>query len=1181
MDLVEGVDFLDYVRPGGTLDEIRLRSSLKQLVRGILALHEERILHRDLKPSNVLVDESGRVSILDFGLAAELQHAADQTASMQSRHFAGTPRYAAPEQAFGERSPATDWYALGIMLFEALVGEAPFRGTASELLIKKQNEEAPALSGRSDLPRDLTGLVDQLLRKLPRRRPGAAAICETLDIFDHSITHGAEDSSLIHTESQSNELLVGREAQLAELRSAYENRLTAREPGVVFISGRSGEGKTSLADAFLTSLRRDTAALVLSGRCYDRESVPYKAIDPLIDAMVSFLRSQANDSLDDWLPSDIHLLAHLFPILKRVDSIAARATGSLSHLDERQVRYRGFYALKDLLSNIGRTRPIVLFIDDLQWGDGDSAEVLYDILSPPGPPQVMLMGSFRSDEAEASSFLQEWSRLNSVRSATFEAIDVQVEPLSAEECLTLLANRVGVETEQLKQQAAGLFNDTQGNPYFLEQLIEGFNPETRQFTPVPLHEIIDRKLTRLPEESAELLSVIAVAGQAISLNEASLVAGSKTPLYSTITHMRSERLVRLIGSVDQKLVDTYHDKIRETVLGRMSDTQQRRRHLQLAEAIEARERLVADELFQNLSNSSTPGEFNGEISPRVFDLAHHFSQAGDQRAFVYQLLAAEQSLKAYAKEDALDLYQQAERLLPGDVSATLRYRISLAMGRVFLWNQLVDAATESCQQAVDIAENDFDRARAYAGLGHAHRQVANFDEAIKNYDAALEQLMVRRPQSTIGKLATFFATAVKVLFIPEYRYSSKNWVHNKHTFLKHEILYGMYRGVLTEKDFLAFMGVMTGAALAALQTGEPRHLAIGHAIGANLFSGLGMKRFGRLCLRRAGKLESQLRDPALRGVFVFATADSAFYLGSPREAAPLFDEAIPLLYRTGDVYDTAIVHHMNRHARAYVASASLELAAAKALFQLASEIDNTQTVCWGSYDMASASARRGDLSKACMYIQKSNEALNAEQYVMTEAIRASTDAFVKIQCSDYTRARELAKFAWELATRNLMLLDPTLLCLPLLIESTANANWNQPLTSADRKYLKGILRRSALIYPTIPNHQPHLRRVWGRANWALGKRRKAIRSFEKAIRLSKQKGMDYQLAKSLLDLAAVKSDGREDNRREAIRLLKKMESVIPRAESWLLGDQFDPAVVAPAPEEENADASKRRGQGDR
>ena len=284
------------------------------------------------------------------------------------------------------------------MLYEALMGEAPFRGTASELLIRKQNEDAPALSDHVDLPRDLTRLVDQLLRTEPRQRPDAAAICEMLEIVEGSISHDSTDSRLISAESRSQDLLVGRETQLADLQTEYENLSTSREPSVVFISGRSGEGKTSLAETFLTSLRRDSGALVLSGRCYDRESVPYKAVDPLIDAMVSFLRSQPSDTLDSWLPTDIHLLAHLFPILKRVDAIAGQPTGSLSHLDERQIRYRGFYALKDLLSNISQTMPIVLFVDDLQWGDGDSAEVLFDILSPPDPPPVMLMGSFRSDE---------------------------------------------------------------------------------------------------------------------------------------------------------------------------------------------------------------------------------------------------------------------------------------------------------------------------------------------------------------------------------------------------------------------------------------------------------------------------------------------------------------------------------------------------------------------------------------------------------------------------------------------------------------------------------------------------------------------------------------------------------------------------------------------------------------
>ncbi len=100
MDLVNGVDFLDYVRPGRRLEEERLRASLKELVRGVIALHEQGIVHRDLKPSNVLVDSHGHVSILDFGLVAELQEATDQTLSARTQNFAGTPRYAAPEQAF-------------------------------------------------------------------------------------------------------------------------------------------------------------------------------------------------------------------------------------------------------------------------------------------------------------------------------------------------------------------------------------------------------------------------------------------------------------------------------------------------------------------------------------------------------------------------------------------------------------------------------------------------------------------------------------------------------------------------------------------------------------------------------------------------------------------------------------------------------------------------------------------------------------------------------------------------------------------------------------------------------------------------------------------------------------------------------------------------------------------------
>ena len=189
--------------------------------------------------------------------------------------------------------------------------------------------------------------------------------------------------------------------------------------------------------------------------------------------------------------------------------------------------------------------------------------------------------------------------------------------------------------------------------------------------------------------------------------------------------------------------------------------------------------------------------------------------------------------------------------------------------------------------------------------------------------------------------------------------------------------------------------------------------------------------------------------------------------------------------------------------------------------------------------------------------------LSGERFFLTEAVRSATDGYVNLQSSAYAVARQRASLAWDVTIRKFFLIDQTLLCLPILIESIAGPRWDQLVATSDRKYLRKMLRRAAPLYPTMPNHQPHLRRVCGRAYWSLGKRRKAIRNVEKAIQLSEQKGMDYQRAKSLLDLAAVKEEGREENRRKAIQLLKSMESVIPRAESWLLGNQYDEEVVAP------------------
>ena len=182
MELVEGTDFLSHIRFGEAASSTtpltvvqldRLRMVLKQLVEGILALHQAGKLHRDIKPSNVLVSRTGRVVLMDFGLAAQLDRAGTHHSTKE--HILGTAAYMAPEQAAARPvSPASDWYSVGAMLFQSLTGRLPFRGSAFDMLRKKQ--EADVTWPATYEPVDLIQLSMDLLQRDPADRPSGEEI---------------------------------------------------------------------------------------------------------------------------------------------------------------------------------------------------------------------------------------------------------------------------------------------------------------------------------------------------------------------------------------------------------------------------------------------------------------------------------------------------------------------------------------------------------------------------------------------------------------------------------------------------------------------------------------------------------------------------------------------------------------------------------------------------------------------------------------------------------------------------------------------------------------------------------------------------------------------------------------------------------------------------------------------
>ncbi|HEU5021886.1 MAG TPA: serine/threonine-protein kinase, partial [Bryobacteraceae bacterium] len=469
-------------RPRAAPAPLKLRETMRQLARAVMALHAEGILHRDLKPSNVMITPEGRLFVLDFGVAARLNQFGE---SSQHTHFSGTAAYMAPEQAAGEAlSPAADWYAMGVMLYEALSGKRPFEGTVHALLRDKQKLEAPALEAdiveRDD---EVAKLCMALLRREPARRPRGAEVIARLG------------GSSVSAFPPKRAAFVGRESQLAALRSAFAGAAHGATK-VALIVGKSGMGKSALAGRFLAELESRDDALVLSGRCYESESLPFKAFDSIVDSLARYLMERTTAEVNRVLPRGLSALSQVFPVLNQVAAMGA-ATERHPPREARELRQRAFGALRDLLIRLGDLRRLVIYIDDAQWGDSDSAALLRHIVQEPDAPEMLLVAACREEHAEQSELL-------SALSAHPGCVRVPVGPLTGEEARRLAAELYGAGDERAERIA----RESGGSPYFMQELRE--TSEDSETRVVSLDAVLHGRVTALADGAKRLVEIAAV-----------------------------------------------------------------------------------------------------------------------------------------------------------------------------------------------------------------------------------------------------------------------------------------------------------------------------------------------------------------------------------------------------------------------------------------------------------------------------------------------------------------------------------------------------------------------------------------------------------------------------------------------------------------------------------------------
>ncbi len=533
----------------------RLRRALVQLVRAIDEVHRHGRLHGDIKPANVMVEPEGRLVLLDFGLSI-----------VQGRDAGrgGTLAYMAPEQVTGGPTPASDLYAVGVTLYELLCGELPFGAT--EMWARKQAvPPLPALRSPA-LPADLAALCVRLLSPTPVDRPSASEVLRELE----SRTGSAVDP-------RPEGIFVGRERELAALSDAFEDSRRGAVR-VVAVHGESGIGKTSLIERFLEQSARLHQVIALCGRCCARETIPHRTLDGIIDALAERLSDKPTEAAPRLPAQHVSALVRLFPVLGR--SPFARDATPCTVIDPDELRRQATEALAILLRELPRQGPLVLWVDDLQWGDDDGAAMLGDLLRVAATP-ILCVVSYRDAEADGTGVEAFLRRAPSVSS-------VRVGRLTAGTTSHLVDRLLATEAPSLRALAASIARQAGGSPLFAAQLVHYLRAGSRgpqRVTEISLEAAIQARIEGLPTAARIVLDVIALADQPLPRTIARQAARPPHAGRDPFRELQLAHLIRAADAAESGLVQPAHDRIRQAVVAGLASAHRARLHGALARAL--------------------------------------------------------------------------------------------------------------------------------------------------------------------------------------------------------------------------------------------------------------------------------------------------------------------------------------------------------------------------------------------------------------------------------------------------------------------------------------------------------------------------------------------------------------------------------------------------------------------
>lgn len=1136
MELLEGVDFLQYVRHGcdasnslgvdepqeaglTVLQLLRLRRGLAQLSLGLAALHAKGIIHRDIKPSNVLVTREERVVLLDFGLVVDLEKS--RTEGGADRNVMGTILYMSPEQAGARQlTYSSDWYSVGVMLYEALTGEVPFIGELVQVLMDKQRRlpRRPRQLVPST-PEDLDRLCMSLLQRFPADRPSGEEVIQQL--YQTNAWRNVLHTTPVLVPSS---LLVGRERHMKILSSCLED-VKQGQPVTLFLQGRSGMGKSALALEFLERVRVDPRVLVLSGRCYQQESMPFKALDSLVDALARHLHRLTDAEVEPLLPRDWEALTRIFPVLGDIGPPQERPYSGGKLRDQQELRQRAFGALREILSRIGTRQPLVLCIDDLQWGDEDSAALLAYLLQPPDPPLMLLLGTYRAEDADTSPFLKMLQETRRKATVPWEIQELAIEPLAPDESRQLALSLLENTGEEAARHAELIAQEGGGSPYFVQELVRHVVSQGRVdwSVRINLDEVLWSRVRQLPANARRLLEVLAVASRALPVRTAFRAADVGMQGPELLQQLRLSHFVRSAGIEGEPQIETYHDRIRETVGRHLESTELIGVHRKLASILEAALQLDLPALSERLLHAR-PSErpaLCAEVRPadwqHIFHLARHHDAVGDHhRAMAYALLAGERARSQYSLETAEQHFRMAERGLQS-AEQDVAYHIVTSCGEVLMLRGKYEEARDRFLTSRQLSQGDLARAETDGELGELAFKQGDMKTASEAIERALKSLGRPMPRSTLGMLPLLLREGTVQLLhtlLPRWFLAKRSLDGAQRDLLAVRLLSRLSYTYWFENSVFAVTAQLRAMNLIELYpaTAELARVYAEHAVAMSL---LPYARRGIAYAQRSWEIRQQFGDLwgqahalHLHGILLYALSRYTDCIAKCREAIQLFEQA-------GDFWEVNMARY--QVAASLYRLGRLREAAdeARRLRQSGLDLGDVQAMALGLdvWSKATRGQLSADIIQAALQQQQGDDVQTASMVWQAEGVRLFYQSDYTAAAAAFRRAFEVARKAGiknTYTTPSLPWLASALRCAAEQIAASNPRGARRLLRQAWR-----TVRRGRRLARRFQNDLPHVLREAALVAAQLDWHRQARRLFEESLRVSERQDARYERALTL------------------------------------------------------------------